>query len=170
MRAFLGVFVEVGALAGVLALALAVPPGVPFALYVVAAQLLSTYLVHCPTHYLVGRVVGVRFRAMRLGRTTLAKSLPKRAARFAKLLPILTLSTDRASLTGGSRRGLALMYASGTVASTSIAFVVAAAAATRQSLGYAWVSWVVAVLYLTFDLIFSPRTGDLMRARRTLVR
>jgi len=59
------------------------------------AQFVATYLVHCPANYLVGTSLGIRFRGMRIGRTTLAQVLPGRLAGIARLVPVLSFSTQR---------------------------------------------------------------------------
>ena len=168
MRLIIGISVEVAMFAGILVGSALIPPGLPFALYVILAQLAGTYLVHCPAHYIVGGVVGIRFRKIHFGRTTLARVLPVRFAGLARLVPILTLSTDKASLAKASSGRAAAMYASGTVASVSSAFVIAGAATTTEALFPAAVAWLVAIGYLAFDVVFSPRSGDIMRARTAL--
>lgn len=168
MRPFAGILAEVLLLVLLVIITPVVPPGAPVALYLLAVQLLSTYLVHCPTHYLVGSILGIKFRDLHLGRTTLARTLPQAAAGVARFFPIVTLSTERASLARASHARRAWMYASGTVASVSSALLVAVAATLSEPLTYAAVTWVVAVTYLAFDVVFSPKTGDLMRARRAL--
>ena len=165
MRPALGVFIEILALAGFLGLDFIVPPGLIYLLYVVAAQLLATYLVHCPAHYLVGIAVGIRFKSLRLGRTTLARALPPRWGRLARLIPILTLSTDKPSLAHVSKSKVSAMYLSGTIASSAAAVVVAAVVTPLGSPALVAVTWVVAVGYLLFDVVFSPRSGDVMRTR-----
>ena len=155
-------------MAGILSLSLWFPGGLPLGLYVVFAQLMSTYLVHCPAHFVVGMVVGVRFRELRLGRTTLARILPNRLRGLARRLPVLTLVTDRSSLPKVSRHGLAAMYASGTVASTASAFAIAAASTLSEQPPYFLLAWAVAFAYLAFDVIFSPKSGDLKRAGTAL--
>ena len=145
-----------------------VPPGLPFAIYVLLAQGAGTYLVHCPAHYIVGRVLGLSFRTIRLGRTTLARVLPARLAGLARLVPILTLSTDKASLAKASKGRAAAMYASGTVASVSSAFVIAVVATTTEAFLPAVIAWLVAIGYLMFDVVFSPKSGDIMKARSAL--
>ena len=57
------------------------------------------------------------------------------------------------------------MFASGTVASVSSAIAIAIAATLAEPPVYAALTWAVAVGYLIFDAVFSPRSGDLMRAR-----
>lgn len=168
MRPPLAVSLELAFLTGILATGPLVPPGITYAAYLVVAQLAATYLVHCPAHYFVGKVVGIRFRWARLGRTTLARVLPARLAGLARLIPMLTLSTEKASITAVSRPKAAAMYASGTVASASSAFVIAAAATPTQPMQVVYLVWLVAVGYLLFDAIFSPKSGDLMKAREAL--
>jgi len=168
MRPAAGVAVEVLFLAAVLSLGFFLHVGPAFALYVVFAQLVATYLIHCPAHYLVGTALGIRFRRMSLGRTTLARVLPRSMAGLARLLPVLTLSTERGSLAMVSRRRAAAMYASGTMASVLSAVAIALAATPAEPPVYAALAWVVAAAYLLFDAVFSPRSGDLMRARTAL--
>lgn len=168
MKPSVGVLVEVIVFGAFLSLGAVAPSGLPFALYAIVAQLLATYLLHCPAHYAVGMLGGIRFREMRVGRTALARALPPRLAGPARLVPILTLATERESLSKAPRRWRAAMYASGTLASVASAFVIAAAASTVEQPTYSAIFWVVALGYFAFDLVFSPRSGDLMRARGAL--
>ncbi len=170
MRPLVGVSAELAAFAFILGLSPFIPKGVPLGAYLVAAELLATYLLHCPAHYLVGAAGGIRFRKMSLGRTTLARVLPRKAAGLAKLLPVLTLSTDKSSVSAASRRNVAAMYAAGTIASVSSAFLVALASSLEAPLEYSALAWGVAVAYMIFDGLFSPRSGDLLRARQALSR
>lgn len=165
MRPAAGVALEMLALALVLASSLLVPPGLPFAIYILVAELLSTYLIHCPAHFAVGSAVGIRFRSMRLGKTALAKVLPPKMASFARLFPILTLSTEKSSLARVSRTKVAAMYASGTIASVGSAMAIAAASVVFEPYPFAAAAWAIALLYLGFDALFSPRSGDIYRAR-----
>jgi hypothetical protein len=161
----MGVTIELLVLAAVLAAAPVVQGGPVFALYILAVELLATYLIHCPAHYLVGRALGIRFTRIRAGRTTLARALPPRLGRLARFLPVLTLSTEKSSLASVSRPRVSIMYASGTIASCASAILVAAAVTPSGPWTLVGLSWAVAVGYLLFDLVFSPRGGDLMRAR-----
>jgi hypothetical protein len=168
MRPVLGVLVEVAVLSSIMGGLLLIPSGLPFALYVIISELAATYLVHCPAHYIVGWVVGIRFRRIRLGRTTLARVLPARYAGLARLIPILTLSTDKVSLAKASKGRAATMYAAGTVASVSSAFIIAGVATTTEAFLPAAIAWLVAIGYLMFDVVFSPKSGDIMKARAAL--
>jgi len=168
LRPVLGILGEVIILAGIAWTGYFIPRGSSYFLYVVVAELLATYLSHCPAHYVVGRTLGIRFVSMRLGMTTLAKALPPQLSRFAHFLPILTLKTDRPSLSKAGRRRASAMYASGTVASVLSAFLVAAWITPSASLNLLIVAWVIAFGYLAFDMVFSPRSGDLMRTRKAM--
>jgi hypothetical protein len=168
MRPLYGISLEVGAFLLLTLLTLAVPGGLVFGIYVVMLELASTYLLHCPGHYLVGTALGIRFTRLRLGRTTLARVLPPRAAGLAKAFPILSLSTDKKTLAAASKYGASAMYASGTVASVASALVIAAVSTFAEPFASSAVAWLVAIGYLVFDVVFSPKSGDLMRARAAL--
>ncbi|MDG6918132.1 MAG: hypothetical protein JRN62_01635 [Nitrososphaerota archaeon] len=168
MRPFPGVVAEVVALSVVLASARAVPAGPPFAVYIIVAQLLSTYLIHCPAHYLLGNFAGIRFGEIRFRRTSLARAFPTKARRFVGLLPTLSLSTEKPSMAQASRRGIAAMYAAGAVASMGSALLIAVAATLAEPVPYSVPAWAIALGYLLFDILFSPRSGDLMRSKRAL--
>ncbi|HEY6283844.1 MAG TPA: hypothetical protein VIW22_07970, partial [Nitrososphaerales archaeon] len=62
----------------------------------------------------------------------------------------------------------AAMYASGTVASVSSAFVIAGVATTTEAFLPAVIAWLFAIGYLMFDVVFSPKSGDIMKARAAL--
>ena len=168
MRPATGVAIELGVLAVYLLSSLAIPAGLVFGIYTVVGELLGTYLIHVPAHYIVGSVLGIRFTKIRVGRTTLAKALPKSLSRPAGLIPILTLTTDKTTLPNLSKRRISYMFASGTVASTASALIIAAAASIAEPPSYAALAWMVALAYLAFDIVFSPKSGDLMRARAAL--
>ncbi|HMD78514.1 MAG TPA: hypothetical protein VKF39_00860 [Nitrososphaerales archaeon] len=168
MRPVLGVLIELTALGAVALTGILIPGGLPHLLYVAVAELIATYLIHCPAHYFVGRVLGIGFVSMGLGMTTLAKALPPQLSRFAHFLPVFTLKTDRPSLSKAGRRRASAMYASGTVASVLSAFLVAAWITPSASLNLLIVAWVIAFGYLAFDMVFSPRSGDLMRTRKAM--
>jgi hypothetical protein len=168
MKPAVGVVVELAILVFLVTLVRAFQPGLLLWLYVILVELASTYLVHCPAHYLVGSAFGIRFRNIRLGETTLAKVLPKSLSGLTKAVPILTLSTEKATMARVSKGRRAWMYASGTVASSASGLVGAAAATLIVPQTFALLAWAFALGYLAFDVVFSPRSGDLFRARLAL--
>ena len=165
MRPSIGVSAELLALAAVIGAGYFVPSGIFYLFYIAAAQLLATYLIHCPAHYFVGRAFGIRFTRIGLGKTTLARALPSQLGRIAGLIPILTLSIDKASFAGLPKSRISAMYMSGVVASSASAIALAGAV-TGGPFWTAVAAWLVALGYLLFDIVFSPRSGDVMRARR----
>jgi hypothetical protein len=168
MKPSVGVVIEVSILVLLVGLVRAFQPGPLLWIYVILVELLSTYLVHCPAHYLVGSAFGIRFSDIGLGQTTLGKALPKSLSGLTKLVPILTLSTNKATLARATKRQRASMYASGTVASAASGLVGAAAATLIVPQTFALLAWALALGYLAFDVVFSPKSGDLFRARRAL--
>lgn len=145
------------------------PPGLS-GVYLIIVQLISTFLVHCPSHYLVGLATGIGFRDMRLGRTALSKVLPEGLSRVARFVPIITLVTDKETVARAPNVGAAAMYVSGTVASVASAVIFAIVATALWSPIVAAIAWAVSIIYIIFDAYFSPKSGDLSRARRILQR
>jgi hypothetical protein len=60
------------------------------------------------------------------------------------------------------------MYASGTVVSVASASTVAVASTPAERPTYFLLAWAVALAYLAFDVVFSPKSGNLKRARTVL--
>jgi hypothetical protein len=168
MKAATGVSLELAALVCVLGVSPLVPSGAVYVLYVLVAEFLATYLVHCPSHYIVGRVCDIKFTRIHIGQTALVRSLPPMLEGLGRLLRTPTLSTDKVSLASASKSKRKAMYLSGTVASSGSALLVAAVVTYSGSLVAAGLAWLLAVGYLLFDAVFSPRSGDLMRARATM--
>ncbi|MDV3244968.1 MAG: hypothetical protein LYZ66_07355, partial [Nitrososphaerales archaeon] len=77
MKPGYGVILELAALIilldGVLRAVIPFPLSI---LFFLVAQVLVTILIHCPAHYVVGRVLGISFSKIRLGRSTLGRALP----------------------------------------------------------------------------------------------
>lgn len=165
MRPLAGILLESAALVLALSISFAIGPGLERLLYLLVAQLLTTYLIHCPAHYVVGTLVGIRFRSIRLGRTTMVRALPAPLRSLGRLLPVPTLATEKGSLARVSRPRAKAMYLSGVAASSGSAFVFAAAVILSDPWPSAVVAWVVAAGYLLSNVAFSPQAGDVMKVR-----
>jgi hypothetical protein len=139
-------------------------------LILLLAQATTTILIHCPAHYIVGRAVGIRFRAMRLGRTTAVRLLPKSMKRLGSLIVVFTLAVEPASKRGSAPSRLRAMYLAGVTASVGSAVTLAYVASLGGNLLAGAVTWTFALAYLASDVFFSPRAGDLMRARAAMMR
>jgi hypothetical protein len=162
-----GVLIELAALGVCLSIGWAVPSGPLTAVYVLALESVATYLVHCPAHYVVGRFLGIRFRSIRMGHSSIAGSLPESLKGSSRLLVVPTLSVQKGSLSSISGNRASAMYASGTIASVVSPFIIAGWAALSLPTLYSLPGWAFAVGYLVLDAIFSPKTGDFSRARRS---
>jgi len=155
-----------------LVIALAIPlllifriPWVPRPLPLLLAQGVVLYAAHCPSHYVVGRIVGIRFSRLVVGRSALRKS----SSRVARLVggravtPVLIV--DRASLARVSPLRRKAMFYSGVTASTAAPFLVALYASLTGDPISTLVTLIVSICYLTFNVFYSPRTGDVYRAK-----
>jgi hypothetical protein len=123
---------------------------------------------HCLTHYLVGRLVGIRFLYYFFSHSALGR-LPLPGVRpLARRLPLLTIKVAPLDLLRVPRKRAAAMLASGTAVSMGLPwFAVVYGFMQGQSLAAILVA-VFAVANVGFTLYFSPRVGDLSRARRVL--
>jgi hypothetical protein len=110
--------------------------GLVSAILLLLAQALTTFLIHCPAHFAVGRLLGIRFRRISLGQATIVRAFPSSLKFLGRLLPIPYLSVDRESLKTTSPGRLKAMYLSGVVASVgsglAFAFIVALSGNPRQ--------------------------------------
>lgn len=140
--------------------------GVVGAILLLLAQAVTTFLIHCPAHFVVGSLLGMKFRKISLGQTTIVNVLPALVKPIGRLLPIPYLSIDRGSLKATSPRRLKAMYLSGVVASVGSGLVFAASVTLKGSLLATTLTWIFAIAYLSSDAVASPKTGDVMRARR----
>jgi hypothetical protein len=166
----LGNTVEILGIAFALYLILIAPdfPGVllRFLIYVVAWGCL-VFFPHCLTHFIVGRVVGVRFRYYFLGNSAVTKLKLRFLSTIASRLPVLTLKVDQVSLRSVSRGGRVAMFASGAAASMILPFLAAVASLHRVPLMLSLILLLLSAGNITFDLYYSPKAGDISRARFT---
>lgn len=157
-----------GLLVGILVLVQVPKTEIPFVQ--VALALLSwfcfIFFSHCLTHYIVGTLLGIRFRHYFIGRTGLAKlDLPIVSAVTQRIL-LLGLKIDEASLKEVGRTSKVAMYSSGTLASMLLPWIVPAYA---MKWGTVWLTAILSALSLgnvAVTLYFSPKVGDLSRALR----
>lgn len=123
------------------------------------------FFPHCLAHYIVGRLVGVRFEYYRIGRSGIAKLNIPVVSSAANKLPVLTLKANRASLARLNSTRIWAMFSAGALASMILPYVAIAESVGRLPLFLTEFLILVATLNLLFDLFYSPRSGDLSRAR-----
>jgi len=110
--------------------------------------------LHSPTHWLVGRLVGIRFTDYFLGGPP-----PKRPG----------LKTDYATYLRASPMGRAVMHASGALATKLAPFLALTFFATTDAATWARLALLaLGVLLIVTDVLFSTKTSDWKKVRREL--
>src|SRR2546426_9334403 len=133
-------------------------------IFIFAAWFCFWFFSHDLAHHIVGRIVGVSFRYYFLGRSAITKMSLPIASNLLRAIPVLGLKIDKSSLNSISPNNVRAMYASGTVSSMLLPWVVVPT-------GYA-ISFPVGILLTiltlandVFTLYFSPQAGDIHQAR-----
>lgn len=122
------------------------------------------FFPHSLTHYVVGKLVGVKFRHYSLGKSAAYKLKIPLLGGVASRLRVLTLNVDRASLRSASRRGRVAMFSSGAIASMLLPFIVAFASFRDLPFVLSGFLFFLSVANLAFDVYFSPKVGDISKA------
>jgi hypothetical protein len=110
-------------------------------------------------------MLGIRFQHYFLGRSAIRKLKLPLVSGLMEKVPVFVLKVDRSSLRGVSPRRRRWMYASGAMASMGLPWIIVP---SSFSLGPYWVGVFFLMLVLgneLFTLYFSPKTGDLYRAK-----
>lgn len=164
----LGNLIEIaGVLFGISLIALA--PAVPtiplaFLLYLMAWSCLL-FFPHGLAHFIVGVLVGVRFRDYSFGRSSISKLRMGFLSVFASKLVVLTLRVDQASLRSVSPLRRSMMFSSGAVASMILPFFAATASIGHLPSALSTLLLLISVANFAFDLYYSPKAGDISRAK-----
>lgn len=169
MKVEFGIAFESLLVALLLAVVTTVPSGMVFApIFFVVIQFLLTYFSHCPAHYVVGSIFGIRFRKLLLGKSALRKSSSSLLRLIGKYAFTFVLIVDKDSLARASPNGRRAMFLAGVTASTAFPFVVTFYSLLWGSLLDGVATTLFAISYLLFDGFYSPRAGDVYRARRSI--
>jgi hypothetical protein len=133
------------------------------------AWILLYFSSHAIAHWLVGRVVGIRFLFYTVGGTGNPEGWPPGLRPIFERLPFFGVQTEKLSMQNVSPRARALMWSAGVTSSAII-----------PTLGAFW-AWLSGVpwsrLFLPFALFWAlgtlasnwtSRTGDFAKARRAL--
>lgn len=126
---------------------------------------------HAVGHWLIGRLVGIRFRGYGVRGTDQPFAYPPPMRPVMRRLPLLTILTDKASLARVSPIRQALMFAAGELSSTLIS-VAAAVYAWRQAIPGSGLLLIAVLVWSAAALLASVLTprGDFAKARRALRR
>jgi len=123
------------------------------------------FFIHDLTHHAVGKMFGIRFQYYFLGRSAIRKLKLPLVSGLMDKVPVFVLKVDGSSLRGVSPRRRRWMYASGAMASMDLPWIIVP---SSFSLGPYWVGVFFLMLVFgneLFTLYFSPKTGDLYRAK-----
>ena len=134
-------------------------------LFYLLSWMCLVFFPHCLTHFIVGRLVGIRFTHYSLGKSGVARLRMPFVSAIASKAPLLTLRVDRTSLSSASRGGRAVMFASGATASMIMPFYAAVASLQHLPIPLIIFLIVLSVANLIFDFYYSPRAGDISRIR-----
>ncbi len=161
-----------GMVAGVLLIVAAGVTGETAALSVLLAVvgILVVYLCcHAIAHWLVGRLVGLRFAYVGLRGTDHPEAYPPVLRQIMAATPMFTTVSTKRSRAAVRRRALAAYYAAGET-STTICTVLAALLALLLRVPGGGVILIVAVVWVLFAVAsttFTPK-GDYYKARQAL--
>jgi hypothetical protein len=133
------------------------------------AWILLYFCSHAIAHWLVGRIVGIRFLFYTVGGTGNPEGWPPGLRWIFEHLPFFGVQTEKRSMQNASPRARALMWSAG-VTSSAILPTLGAFVAWRSGVpGGGW--FFLFALFWAFGTLASnwtSRTGDYSKARRTL--
>ena len=124
------------------------------------------FFPHCLTHYIVGRIVGIRFSHYVIADSAIEKLDIPVASWLVSAIPVLGIRVREIGFDGVSPTGRKAMFYSGTFASIFFPLIVVFYAVAYTS---TLLTVLVAALTLgngVFTLYFSPKCGDIDRSRR----
>ena len=162
----------VGMAAGVLLIVLAGAlraTGPPSTILAVLGILLVYLCCHAIAHWLVGRLVGLRFAYVGLRGTDHPEAYPPVLRQIMAATPMFTTVSTKRSRAAVRRRALVAYYAAGETA-TTICTVLAALLALLLRVPGGGVILIVAVVWVVFAVAsttFTPK-GDYYKARQAL--
>lgn len=143
------------------------------AVVLVVLMILSWLIIyicaHSLGHYVVGRLVGIRFKGYGLRGTDHPESYPSWMRPLMAATPFFTVITDKGSMAKASPIAKALMFAAGET-STSVCALAVALYALRHDLPGAGVLLVVTILWVlsaTYTTAIGPK-GDYYKALHAL--
>jgi uncharacterized membrane protein len=129
---------------------------------------LLTYFSHCLAHFIVGKIIGLKFSYYVFGASPKSQTNSQVIGKLDVLLPRLGIRLTQQSRKNATHRQRVLLFSSGVVSSTLLPLIpVTTGYLTLPSplnvlLALLWIA------YLIFGVYFSPRFGDLSRIKTTI--
>jgi len=124
------------------------------------------YFSHCLAHYIVGTIVGVRFKGYFITTSSIKKL---KGFEMSKHFYTLGIKIDWKKSKAG-KLGFALMFSSGAIASMFSPFLTVLIAYLRDFKFESTVLALVWILNAIFTIYFSPKVGDFRKAIEILER
>ncbi len=123
------------------------------------------FFSHDLAHHITGQLVGIKFRYYYLGKSAIRKLNLPITPQLINRIPVLVLKVDHESLRQATPRSQSAMFASGAIVSIILPWlIIPASFSLGPILGLLFLALVVG--NDLFTLYFSPKTGDLYRARK----
>jgi hypothetical protein len=133
------------------------------------AWILLYFSCHAIAHWMVGRIVGIRFRHYTVGGTANPELWPRGARWIFEHLPFFGVQTEKLSMQSASPRAKALMWSAGVTASATIpAWGVIWAALSGVPASRWFLLFALPWSCGTFASNWRSRSGDYAKARRAL--
>jgi len=120
---------------------------------------------HCLAHYIVGSLMGVRFKGYFLRRSTIERLGIPLISDIASKVPVLSLQIDHASLAIVSEKAKAATYASGAICSAILPFTVGFASLDEGPTFLSLLVFLCCFGNLLFEFYYSPKAGDFSRIK-----
>ncbi len=124
---------------------------------------LLTYFSHCLAHFIVGRVVGLKFGHYVFGGSSITKTSSQTIRSLDHLFPRLGIRLTRESRKNATHSQRSIMFASGVTASTLLPLIPTIISFTTLPGPLEVLMPILWIGYLAFGIYFSPRFGDLSR-------
>jgi hypothetical protein len=124
---------------------------------------------HSPGHYVIGRIVGIRFRGYGIRGTDRPESYGPGLRQLMSVFPMFTVMTEKSSMAKASPVAQALMFAAGET-STTLFGVAAAWYALSTGIPGSGILLIVAIVWVALATVLtaiSPK-GDYAKALRAL--
>jgi hypothetical protein len=135
----------------------------------VVGWILLYFCCHAIAHWVVGRVLGIRFAFYTVGGSANPEGWPAGLRWVFEHLPFLGVQTEKASMQKASPMARAMMWSAG-VTSSAIVPTLGALWAWRSGLPWSKLFFLFAVFWAAGTLAsnWTSRTGDYSKARRAL--
>ena len=135
----------------------------------IAAWVLLYFFCHGIAHWLVGRLVGIRFSFYTIGGTGNPEGYPAGLRWVFEHLPFFGVQTDKASMQKASPTAKAIMWSAG-VTSSAVVPTLGVICARRSGVPGSKLFLIFAVIWAIATLAsnWTSRTGDYSKARRAL--